>query len=181
MARRVCRQRHRREVDPPPVRLATLAPDGDLAGLVPPPAEASPKAANHTGRLRDHVLDAHQDAAADEETRPPNPMLCQPVGHDQRLALAIQRLHQSDPTPERLRAGVRPIVDDPANEQPSGTFVDLFTTGSVGNVFVYGPRAFVTFFGKNTKAAVVELDTGRVVRHTVPAHPLIGDGQPIIG
>ena len=65
--------------------------------------------------------------------------------------------------------------------KPSGTFVDLFTTGSVGNVFVYGPRAFVTFFGKNTKAAVVELGTGRVVRHTVPAHPLIGAGQPIAG
>ena len=65
--------------------------------------------------------------------------------------------------------------------KPSGTFVDLFTTGSVGNVFVYGPRAFVTFFGTNSKAAVIELGTGRVVRHTVPAHPLIGAGQPITG
>ena len=46
---------------------------------------------------------------------------------------------------------------------------------------VYGPRAFVTFFGKDTKAAVVELGTGRVVRRTVPAHPLIGAGQPITG
>jgi hypothetical protein len=64
---------------------------------------------------------------------------------------------------------------------PSGTFVDLFTTGSVGNVFVHGPHAFVTFFGKNTKAAVIDLATGRVVRHTVPAHPLIGSGQPITG
>jgi len=65
--------------------------------------------------------------------------------------------------------------------KPAGTFVDLFTTGSVGNVFVYGPRAFVTFFGTNSKAAVIELGTGRVVRHTVPAHPLIGAGQPITG
>jgi len=65
--------------------------------------------------------------------------------------------------------------------KPSGTFVDLFTTGSVGDVFVYGPRAVVTFLGKNTKAAVVELGSGRVVTHTVPAHPLIGAGQPTIG
>ena len=65
--------------------------------------------------------------------------------------------------------------------KPSGTFVDLFTTGSVGDVFLYGPRALVTFLGTNTKAAVVELGSGRVVRHTVPAHPLIGAGQPIIG
>jgi hypothetical protein len=65
--------------------------------------------------------------------------------------------------------------------EPSGRVVELFRTGSVGNVFVVGPRAFVTFFGKNVKAAVVELGTGRVVRHTVPAHPLVGAGQPIVG
>jgi outer membrane lipoprotein-sorting protein len=35
--------------------------------------------------------------------------------------------------------------------KPSGTFVDLFATGSVGNVFVYGPRAFVTLFGKESR------------------------------
>jgi hypothetical protein len=65
--------------------------------------------------------------------------------------------------------------------QPSGRAISLFRTGSVGNVFVVGPRAFVTFFGTNVKAAVVELDTRRVVRHTVPAHPLLGAGQPIVG
>ena len=65
--------------------------------------------------------------------------------------------------------------------KPSGTFVDLFTTGSVGDVFVYGPRAFVTFFGKNTKAAVVELRhrPGRQARGS--GDPLIGAGQPITG
>lgn len=65
--------------------------------------------------------------------------------------------------------------------QPSGPAVELLHTGSVGNVFVVGPRAFVTFFGSNVKAAVVELGTRRVVRHTVPAHPLLGAGQPIVG
>jgi hypothetical protein len=38
----------------------------------------------------------------------------------------------------------------------------------------------VTFFGTGTKAAVVELGTGRVVRHSVPANPLVGAGQPIV-
>jgi hypothetical protein len=65
--------------------------------------------------------------------------------------------------------------------KPSGEAVALFPTGSVGGVFVVGERAFVTFIGTDTKAAVVELGTGRVVRHTVPAHPLIGPGQPITG
>jgi hypothetical protein len=65
--------------------------------------------------------------------------------------------------------------------QPSGRAVELFRTGSVGNVFVIGPRAFVTFFGRNAQAVVVELGTRRVVRHTVPAHPLLGAGQPIVG
>ena len=65
--------------------------------------------------------------------------------------------------------------------RPSGAAVDLFRTGSVANVVVVGPRAFVTFFGTRTRAAIVELGTGRVARHTVPAHPLIGSGQPIVG
>ena len=65
--------------------------------------------------------------------------------------------------------------------RPSGEVDDLFRTGSVANVTVVGPRAFVTFFGTNTKAAIVDLGTGRVARHTVPARPLIGKGQPIVG
>ena len=65
--------------------------------------------------------------------------------------------------------------------RPSGTAVELFRTGSVGSVTVVGPRALVTFFGTNQKAAVIELGTGRVVRRTVPAHPLVGAGQPIVG
>jgi hypothetical protein len=65
--------------------------------------------------------------------------------------------------------------------QPSGTTRELFRTGSVARVTVVGPRVFVTFFGTNIKAAVVELGTSRVVRHTVPAYPLVGAGQPITG
>jgi hypothetical protein len=65
--------------------------------------------------------------------------------------------------------------------RPSGSAVELFRTGSVGGVTVVGPRALVTFLGKNQKAAVIELGTGRVVRRTVPAHPLVGAGQPIVG
>ena len=65
--------------------------------------------------------------------------------------------------------------------QPSGSTRALFRTGSVARVTVVGPRAFVTFFGTNIKAAVVELGTGRVVRHPVPAYPLVGAGQPITG
>ena len=65
--------------------------------------------------------------------------------------------------------------------QPSGSTRELFRTGSVARVTVVGPRAFVTFFGTNIKAAVVELGTGRVVRHPVPAYPLVGTGQPITG
>jgi hypothetical protein len=65
--------------------------------------------------------------------------------------------------------------------QPSGSTRELFRTGSVARVTVVGPRAFVTFFGTSIKAAVVELGTGRVVRHPVPAYPLIGTGQPITG
>ena len=65
--------------------------------------------------------------------------------------------------------------------QPSGATRELFRTGSVARVTVVGPRAFVTFFGTNIKAAVVELGTGRVVRHPVPAYPLVGAGQPITG
>jgi hypothetical protein len=65
--------------------------------------------------------------------------------------------------------------------QPSGSTRELFRTGSVARVTVVGPRAFVTFFGTNIKAAVVELGTGRVVRHPIPAYPLVGAGQPITG
>lgn len=64
---------------------------------------------------------------------------------------------------------------------PSGSVVEVFRTGSVADVTVVGPRALVRFFGAKTKAAVVELGTGRVVRHTVPARPLVGAGQPIVG
>jgi hypothetical protein len=63
--------------------------------------------------------------------------------------------------------------------RPSGDAIELFRGRSVSNVFVIGPRALVTFFGTNQKAAVVVLGTGRVVAHGVPAHPLIGAGQPI--
>ena len=61
--------------------------------------------------------------------------------------------------------------------RPSGSSRELFRTGSVARVTVVGPRAFVTFFGTNIKAAVVELGTGRVVRHPVPAYPLVDAGQ----
>jgi hypothetical protein len=65
--------------------------------------------------------------------------------------------------------------------RPSGPAVELFRSGSVARVAVVGPRAIVTFSGKRHKAAVIELGSGRVVRRTVPANPLIGAGQPIIG
>jgi hypothetical protein len=65
--------------------------------------------------------------------------------------------------------------------QPSGSVIELFRSGSVGSVTVVGPRALVTFFGSKQKAAVIELGTRRVVRRTVPAHPLVGPGQPIVG
>jgi hypothetical protein len=65
--------------------------------------------------------------------------------------------------------------------RPSGSVVDLFGSGSVGSVAVVGPRALVTFIGKKQKAAVIELGTRRVVIRTVPAHPLIGPGQAIVG
>ena len=65
--------------------------------------------------------------------------------------------------------------------KPSGRAVDLFPTGSVGSVDVIGRRALVTFFGTGRRAAVVDLGTGGVVRHTVPAHPLLGAGQQIDG
>jgi hypothetical protein len=65
--------------------------------------------------------------------------------------------------------------------KPSGSVLELFPGRSVGSVHVIGPRAFVTFFGTKQKAAVIELGSGRVVRQTVPAHPLIGAGQPIAG
>jgi hypothetical protein len=65
--------------------------------------------------------------------------------------------------------------------KPSGSVVELFRSGSVSSVTVVGPRALVTFFGTKHKAAVIELGTGRVIRQTVPAHPLVGAGQPIVG
>lgn len=65
--------------------------------------------------------------------------------------------------------------------RPSGSAVELFRSGSVATVTVVGPRALVTFFGTAQKAAVIELGTGRVVRRTVPAHLLVGAGQPIVG
>jgi hypothetical protein len=65
--------------------------------------------------------------------------------------------------------------------RPSGSVVELFPSGSVGRVVVVGPRALVTFLGKQQKAAVIELGTGRVVRRTIPANPLVGAGQPIVG
>lgn len=64
---------------------------------------------------------------------------------------------------------------------PASSRGDVFRTGSVANVTAVGPRAFITFFGTKTKAAVLELGSGRVVRHTVPARPLVEAGQPIIG
>ena len=63
--------------------------------------------------------------------------------------------------------------------RPSGATRELFQDRSIRNVFVIGPRAFVSFVGPNQQAAIVELGTGRVVRQTVPAHPLIGAGQEI--
>jgi hypothetical protein len=65
--------------------------------------------------------------------------------------------------------------------RPSGSVVELVRSGSVGSVTVVGPRALVTFFGTKQKAAVIELWSGRVLRRTVPAHPLVGAGQPIVG
>lgn len=65
--------------------------------------------------------------------------------------------------------------------QPTGSQVQLFRTGSIGRVTVVGPRALVTFLGAKQKAAVIELWSGRVLRRTVPAHPLVGAGQPIGG
>lgn len=64
--------------------------------------------------------------------------------------------------------------------RPSGVESELFRTGSVARVTVVGRRALVTFF-TNVKAAVVDLETSRVVRHAVPAYPLVGAGQPIVG
>lgn len=65
--------------------------------------------------------------------------------------------------------------------RPSGAVVELFRRGSVGRVTVVGARAFVTFLGKQQKAAVIELVTRRVVRRTIPANLLVGAGQPIVG
>jgi hypothetical protein len=64
---------------------------------------------------------------------------------------------------------------------PSGSVVELFRTGSVSSVYVVGSQAFVTFFGRGVKAAVVDLEAGRVTRHAVPGHPLVASGQSIVG
>lgn len=64
---------------------------------------------------------------------------------------------------------------------PSGLARELFRTGSPATVDVVGSRALVTFFGSGRRAAVVELGTGRVVGHTVPAHLVLGSGRPITG
>jgi hypothetical protein len=65
--------------------------------------------------------------------------------------------------------------------KPSGDLVERFHSGSVSSVTVIGPRASVTFFGTKHQAAVIELGSGRVVRHTIPAHLLAGPGEPIVG
>jgi hypothetical protein len=65
--------------------------------------------------------------------------------------------------------------------RPSGEMVQLFRTGTVAAVHVVGPRALVRFHGSGVKAAVVDLGTGRVVRRTVPARPVLGAGQAIAG
>jgi hypothetical protein len=65
--------------------------------------------------------------------------------------------------------------------KPSGELVELFRSGSVSSVTVIGPRALVRFFGKRQQAVVVELGSGRVVRHTVPGHLLAGSGEAIVG
>lgn len=65
--------------------------------------------------------------------------------------------------------------------QPSGSALDLFSGRTVSNVTVVGPRALVTFAGTRQKAAVIELWSGRVLARPVPARPLIGAGQPIVG
>jgi hypothetical protein len=65
--------------------------------------------------------------------------------------------------------------------EPSGATRVLFRNGSAAAVNVVGRRALVTFFGTGHKAAVIDLATGRVVRRTIPAHLLVGAGQPIVG
>jgi hypothetical protein len=65
--------------------------------------------------------------------------------------------------------------------QATGELVERFHSGSVSSITVIGPRAFVTFFGTKQQAAVIELGSGRVVRHTIPAHLLAGPGEPIVG
>ena len=65
--------------------------------------------------------------------------------------------------------------------QPAGTVRELFAGRTVASVEVVGPRALVTFAGTSQRAAVVELWSGRVLRQSVPARPLVGAGQPIYG
>ncbi len=65
--------------------------------------------------------------------------------------------------------------------QPSGKVSELFAGRTVVTLDVVGPRALVIFAGTAQKAAVVELWSGRVLRQSVPASPLVGAGQPIYG
>lgn len=65
--------------------------------------------------------------------------------------------------------------------QPAGAVHELFPGRTVASIAVVGPRALVTFAGTAQRAAVVELWSGRVIRQSVPARPLVGAGQPIYG
>jgi hypothetical protein len=62
---------------------------------------------------------------------------------------------------------------------PDGRPVDLFRTGSPASVDVVGRRALVRFFGRGVSAAVLDLDTRRVVGRRVPANLLLEGGQAI--
>jgi len=64
---------------------------------------------------------------------------------------------------------------------PTSSRADLVRTGSVANVTAVGPRAFVTFFGARDKGSC-DRTRQRPCRPThLPARPLIGAGQPIVG
>jgi hypothetical protein len=61
--------------------------------------------------------------------------------------------------------------------KPAGPSRQLFRGSTVAGVHVVGPRAFVRLHG--VRAAVIDLNAERVVRQSVPAHPLLGSGQAI--